>query len=65
MVVLGLLAAPLTVLIGTAINHDDGGRSSQVFNPSAHGFSEILYAFSSAANNNGSTFAGLDLLSFL
>ena len=30
-----------------------------VFNPGAHGFSEVLYAFSSAANNNGSAFAGL------
>src|SRR6185369_12447861 len=30
-----------------------------IFNPNAHGFSEVLYAFSSAANNNGSAFAGL------
>jgi K+-transporting ATPase ATPase A chain len=34
------------------------GRAG-VFNPGTHGFSEILYAFSSAANNNGSAFAGL------
>jgi K+-transporting ATPase ATPase A chain len=32
---------------------------SAIFNPSAHGFSEVLYAFSSAGNNNGSAFAGL------
>jgi len=37
---------------------DPRGRAS-VLNPGAHGFSEILYAFSSAANNNGSAFAGL------
>jgi K+-transporting ATPase ATPase A chain len=36
----------------------DPGTSS-IWNPGAHGFSEILYAFSSAANNNGSAFAGL------
>lgn len=59
MVVLGLLAAPLTVLIGTAISVMTVAGQAGVFNPSAHGFSEILYAFSSAANNNGSAFAGL------
>lgn len=59
MVVLGLLAAPLTVLIGTAISVMTQTGQAGVFNPSAHGFSEILYAFSSAANNNGSAFAGL------
>jgi K+-transporting ATPase ATPase A chain len=36
----------------------DAGRAG-IANPGAHGFSEILYAFSSAANNNGSAFAGL------
>jgi K+-transporting ATPase ATPase A chain len=36
----------------------DAGKSS-VFNPGAHGFSEVLYAFSSAGNNNGSAFGGL------
>lgn len=59
MVVLGLLSAPLTVLIGTAISVMTETGQAGVFNPSAHGFSEILYAFSSAANNNGSAFAGL------
>jgi K+-transporting ATPase ATPase A chain len=33
--------------------------SDAIFNPGAHGFSEVLYAFSSASNNNGSAFAGL------
>jgi K+-transporting ATPase ATPase A chain len=36
----------------------DAGRAT-IYNPSAHGFSEVLYAFSSAGNNNGSAFAGL------
>ena len=36
-----------------------GGHRPAIFNPGAHGFSEILYAFSSAGNNNGSAFAGL------
>ena len=36
----------------------DAGKAG-IANPGAHGFSEILYAFSSAANNNGSAFAGL------
>jgi len=36
----------------------EAGRAT-IFNPSAHGFSEVLYAFSSAGNNNGSAFAGL------
>ena len=36
----------------------DVGKAS-VFNPGAHGFSEVLYAFSSAGNNNGSAFGGL------
>ena len=35
------------------------GRQGGMLNPGAHGFSEVLYAFSSAANNNGSAFAGL------
>jgi K+-transporting ATPase ATPase A chain len=54
-----LLLVPLVVLAGTAIAVlTDAGRAG-VANPGAHGFSEILYAFSSAANNNGSAFAGL------
>jgi K+-transporting ATPase ATPase A chain len=54
-----ILAPPLAVLVGTAIAVMlDAGRAG-ILNPGAHGFSEILYAFSSAGNNNGSAFAGL------
>jgi K+-transporting ATPase ATPase A chain len=54
-----ILIPPAVVLIGTAIAVSvDVGRGG-VANPGAHGFSEILYAFSSAGNNNGSAFAGL------
>ena len=54
-----VLAPVLVVLIGTAIAVIAAGGKSAVYNPGAHGFSEILYAFSSAGNNNGSAFAGL------
>jgi potassium-transporting ATPase potassium-binding subunit len=55
-----ILVAPIVVLLGTAIAvATEAGRSS-LLNPGAAGFSEILYAFSSAANNNGSAFAGLN-----
>ena len=54
-----ILVPPLLVLGGTALAVMlEAGRGS-VANPGAHGFSEILYAFSSAGNNNGSAFAGL------
>ena len=54
-----ILAPPLMVLVGTALAvSTDAGRAA-VFNPGAHGFSEVLYAFSSMGNNNGSAFAGL------
>ena len=54
-----ILATPIVVLLGTAIAvMADAGRAG-IANPGAHGFSEILYAFTSAANNNGSAFAGL------
>jgi len=56
---IAILVTPLLVLIGTAVAvMTDAGRAG-VANPAAHGFSEILYAFTSAANNNGSAFAGL------
>ncbi len=59
MVVIGMLITPLLVLVGTAVAvMTDAGRAG-IANPHAHGFSEILYAYSSAANNNGSAFAGL------
>ncbi len=54
-----ILATPFLVLVGTAIAVLVTPGTSSVANPGAHGFSEILYAFSSAANNNGSAFAGL------
>jgi K+-transporting ATPase ATPase A chain len=54
-----ILIPPAVVLIGTAIGVVMPGGKATIFNPSAHGFSEVLYAFSSAGNNNGSAFAGL------
>ncbi|MEO8061570.1 MAG: potassium-transporting ATPase subunit KdpA [Pseudomonadota bacterium] len=54
-----LLVPPLLVLVGTAIASVAPAAVASVANPGAHGFSEILYAFSSAGNNNGSAFAGL------
>jgi K+-transporting ATPase ATPase A chain len=54
-----ILIPPLLVLGGTAIACATEAGQKGVSNPSAHGFSEILYAFSSAGNNNGSAFAGL------
>ncbi|MCA6215475.1 potassium-transporting ATPase subunit KdpA [Ideonella sp. B7] len=59
MVAIAILVTPLLVLAGTAVAVlTDAGRAG-LANPGAHGFSEVLYAFSSAANNNGSAFAGL------
>ena len=54
-----ILTTPFAVLIGAAVAVVTTGGKAGVANPGAHGFSEILYAFSSAANNNGSAFAGL------
>jgi K+-transporting ATPase ATPase A chain len=54
-----ILVPVMVVLTGTAMAvMSEAGRAT-IFNPSAHGFSEALYAFSSAGNNNGSAFAGL------
>jgi K+-transporting ATPase ATPase A chain len=56
---IAILVVPLLVLGGTAVAlMSEAGRAG-IANPGAHGFSEVLYAFSSAANNNGSAFAGL------
>jgi K+-transporting ATPase ATPase A chain len=56
---IAILLPPLLVLCGAAVGvMTDGGRAG-VANPAEHGFSEILYAFSSASNNNGSAFAGI------
>ena len=54
-----ILVTPIVVLAGTAIAVLSGDGKAGIANPGAHGFSEILYAFTSAANNNGSAFAGL------
>src|SRR5574338_298690 len=56
---IAILVTPLVVLAGTAIAVMVDAGKAGVANPGAHGFSEILYAFTSAANNNGSAFAGL------
>jgi potassium-transporting ATPase potassium-binding subunit len=54
-----ILVTPFLVLVGSAIAVMTDSGKAGVFNPGAHGFSEILYALSSVANNNGSAFAGL------
>jgi len=54
-----ILVTPFLVLVGTAIAVMAEAGKLGIFNPGAHGFSEVLYALSSAANNNGSAFAGL------
>jgi K+-transporting ATPase ATPase A chain len=54
-----ILIPPALVLIGTAIAVVAPAGVATLGNPGIHGFSEILYAFSSASNNNGSAFAGL------
>jgi K+-transporting ATPase ATPase A chain len=54
-----ILITPLLVLVGTAIAVVAEPGKATIYNPGAHGFSEVLYAFSSAGNNNGSAFAGL------
>ena len=59
MVSLAILLAPLAVLIGTAVAVSLEPGKAGIAAPGAHGFSEVLYAFSSAGNNNGSAFAGL------
>jgi K+-transporting ATPase ATPase A chain len=56
---IAILIPPLMVLGGTAIAVMVAVGTASVFNPGAHGFSEVLYAFSSAGNNNGSAFGGL------
>jgi potassium-transporting ATPase potassium-binding subunit len=57
---IAILITPTLTLLGTTLAlFTEAGRSA-ILNPSAHGFSEVLYAFSSAANNNGSAFAGLN-----
>jgi K+-transporting ATPase ATPase A chain len=59
MAALIVLIPPLLVKVGTAAAVVSVAGKDAIFNPGAHGYSEVLYAFSSASNNNGSAFAGL------
>jgi K+-transporting ATPase ATPase A chain len=59
MAVLVVLVVNALVKIGTAAGVTTTAGAAGVLNPGPHGFTEVLYAFSSAANNNGSAFAGL------
>ncbi|MFI1798009.1 potassium-transporting ATPase subunit KdpA [Streptomyces sp. NPDC020379] len=54
-----ILTTPVIVLIGAGVAMALPGERAAMTNPGPHGFSEVLYAFTSAANNNGSAFAGL------
>jgi potassium-transporting ATPase potassium-binding subunit len=56
---LGILVPCAAVLVGTALAVSLPAGHATLANPGAHGFSELLYAYSSASNNNGSAFAGL------
>ena len=56
-----ILVMPFIALMGTAIGVSTTAGQAAVANPGAHGFSEILYSFTSAANNNGSAFAGVSV----
>ena len=56
---MAMLVHPFVILVPTAIAVATGVGTSSMANPYLHGFSEVLYAFSSAAANNGSAFAGL------
>ena len=55
------LITPLVVLTGTAVAMAMPGQRASIGGPGPHGLSEVLYAFTSAANNNGSAFAGLSV----
>ncbi|OBI27734.1 K+-transporting ATPase subunit A [Mycobacterium sp. E1386] len=55
------LVTPLIVLTGTAIAMALPGERAGMLNSGPHGLSEVLYAFTSAANNNGSAFAGISV----
>ncbi|WP_443083193.1 potassium-transporting ATPase subunit KdpA [Variovorax sp. PBL-H6] len=56
---IAILVTPILVLAGTAVAVMADPGKAGIANPGAHGFSEVLYAFTSAGNNNGSAFAGL------
>ena len=55
------LVTPLIVLTGTAVAMAMPGQRAGMLNTGPHGLSEVLYAFTSAANNNGSAFAGISV----
>ena len=55
------LTTPALVLIGTAVAMSSATARSSMLNSGAHGLSEVLYAFTSASNNNGSAFAGINV----
>jgi K+-transporting ATPase ATPase A chain len=59
LVVLYILAVPFAVLTFSAASVLLGTAKASILNPGAHGLSEVAYAFTSAANNNGSAFGGL------
>ncbi|TCG03397.1 potassium-transporting ATPase subunit KdpA [Paraburkholderia steynii] len=61
MVSIAVLLTPLLVLVGASVGVLSSAGTAGIANPGPHGFSEILYAYSSAANNNGSAFAGLSV----
>jgi len=56
---IAILVMPFIVLVGTAVAVSLPAGQAGVSNPQAHGFAEILYAFTSASNNNGSAFGGI------
>jgi K+-transporting ATPase ATPase A chain len=60
MAALVILIPPVLVLLGTALAVVITAGKAAAFNPGPHGFSEVLYAYSSASNNNGSAFGGLN-----
>jgi K+-transporting ATPase ATPase A chain len=56
-----ILTTPMVALVGTALAMALPGERAGMLNSGAHGLSEVLYAFTSAANNNGSAFAGISV----
>jgi potassium-transporting ATPase potassium-binding subunit len=61
MIAIVILLTPFLVLVGTSVAVLSSAGTAGIANPGPHGFSEILYAYTSASNNNGSAFAGLSV----
>jgi K+-transporting ATPase ATPase A chain len=61
LVSLYILTMPVVVLAGTGLAMSLSGPKESILNPGPHGLSEVLYAFMSSANNNGSAFAGISV----